>query len=194
MDEMKRYVLENHSTGLVWNSSVRRAHFTSIMTLNTVDDKGVHVSEFKAPQSAEASPPSPPPPPPPPPPPSICGATPAPAPAAGGVAAVFAELNRGEEVTKGLRKVDKSEMTHKNPALRAGNTVPSSGGPGGLRLLVHSRKLCSWSPCSSQEANETRETRCTDGKETIQVRTRGEQMADCEFSAGTDNSFRALTR
>lgn len=39
---------------------------------------------------------------------------------------MFAQLNRGEEVTKGLRKVDKSEMTHKNPALRAGNTVPAS--------------------------------------------------------------------
>ena len=44
---------------------------------------------------------------------------------------MFAELNRGEEVTKGLRKVDKSEMTHKNPALRAGNTVPSSIGASG---------------------------------------------------------------
>ena len=43
---------------------------------------------------------------------------------------MFAELNRGEEVTKGLRKVDKSEMTHKNPALRAGITVPSSIGSG----------------------------------------------------------------
>ena len=52
------------------------------------------------------------------------------APAAGGVSAVFADLNRGEEVTKHLRKVDKSEMTHKNPALRAGNTVPSSVGQG----------------------------------------------------------------
>jgi adenylyl cyclase-associated protein len=44
------------------------------------------------------------------------------------VSAVFAELNRGEEVTKHLRKVDKSEMTHKNPALRASSTVPSSVG------------------------------------------------------------------
>lgn len=43
---------------------------------------------------------------------------------------MFAELNRGEEVTKGLRKVDKSEMTHKNPALRVGSTVPSSVGSG----------------------------------------------------------------
>lgn len=46
--------------------------------------------------------------------------------AAGGVAAVFAELNRGEEVTKGLRKVDKSQMTHKNPALRASGVVSST--------------------------------------------------------------------
>lgn len=39
---------------------------------------------------------------------------------------MFAELNRGSEVTKNLRKVDKSEMTHKNPALRASPTVPTT--------------------------------------------------------------------
>lgn len=39
---------------------------------------------------------------------------------------MFAELNRGSDVTKGLRKVEKSEMTHKNPALRASSTVPSN--------------------------------------------------------------------
>lgn len=32
-------------------------------------------------------------------------------------------------MTKGLRKVDKSEMTHKNPELRAGSVVPGSSGP-----------------------------------------------------------------
>lgn len=42
---------------------------------------------------------------------------------------MFAELNRGADVTKGLRKVEKSEMTHKNPALRASSTVPSSTSP-----------------------------------------------------------------
>lgn len=41
---------------------------------------------------------------------------------------MFAELNRGEAVTKGLRKVDKSEMTHKNPELRASSVVPASAG------------------------------------------------------------------
>ena len=43
-----------------------------------------------------------------------------------GIGAVFAELNQGSDITKGLRKVDKSEMTHKNPELRASSTVPAS--------------------------------------------------------------------
>lgn len=50
--------------------------------------------------------------------------------------AVFDQLNRGEAVTSGLKKVDKSQMTHKNPALRAGSTVstirgvsPTGNGP-----------------------------------------------------------------
>ncbi|KAJ4300226.1 suppressor of rasval19 [Collariella sp. IMI 366227] len=38
-----------------------------------------------------------------------------------------ASLNKGEDVTKGLRKVDKSEMTHKNPSLRASSTVSEGG-------------------------------------------------------------------
>ncbi|EKM55922.1 uncharacterized protein PHACADRAFT_256860 [Phanerochaete carnosa HHB-10118-sp] len=104
LDELRKYVVEYHKTGLAWNPS------------------GKSVAEYQA--SASAAPPPPPPPPPGPPPPPA--AVPAAAPAAGGVSAVFAELNRGEEVTKHLRKVDKSEMTHKNPALRAGSTVPAS--------------------------------------------------------------------
>lgn len=40
--------------------------------------------------------------------------------------AVFDQLNRGEAVTSGLKKVDKSQMTHKNPALRAGGVVPET--------------------------------------------------------------------
>ncbi|KAJ5793813.1 hypothetical protein N7457_000412 [Penicillium paradoxum] len=65
------------------------------------------------------------PPPPPPPPPGI---PPAPAPAAPApdMGAVFDQLNQGEGITSSLRKVDKSEMTHKNPNLRAGSTVSSS--------------------------------------------------------------------
>lgn len=37
---------------------------------------------------------------------------------------MFADLNKGESVTAGLRKVKKEEMTHKNPSLRASGTVP----------------------------------------------------------------------
>lgn len=40
--------------------------------------------------------------------------------------AIFDQLNRGESVTAGLKKVDKTQMTHKNPDLRAGSTVSSS--------------------------------------------------------------------
>lgn len=44
------------------------------------------------------------------------------------MANVFVQLNKGESVTAGLKKVDKSEMTHKNPELRKAGVVPSSGG------------------------------------------------------------------
>ncbi|KAK4245782.1 adenylate cyclase associated N terminal-domain-containing protein [Corynascus novoguineensis] len=81
-----------------------------------------------APPAAAGGAPPPPPPPPPGPPPVLKineqKAEPSPA---SGLNAVFSELNKGEAVTKGLRKVDKSEMTHKNPSLRAGSTVPERG-------------------------------------------------------------------
>ena len=40
--------------------------------------------------------------------------------------AVFDQISRGEAVTSGLRKVDKSEMNHKNPSLRTASTIPSA--------------------------------------------------------------------
>lgn len=79
--------------------------------------QGVPVAQYK-PGAAAGGPPPPPPPPP------IAVQSPSAKAPAGGAAAVFAELNQGEAVTKGLRKVDKSEMTHKNPSLRAGSAVP----------------------------------------------------------------------
>ncbi|KAL2871774.1 adenylate cyclase-binding protein [Aspergillus lucknowensis] len=66
---------------------------------------------------------APPPPPPPPPPPVI---EPSSNTSSSDMSAVFAQLNQGDAVTSGLRKVDKSEMTHKNPSLRASSTVPGS--------------------------------------------------------------------
>ncbi|KAI0948560.1 hypothetical protein AcV7_010454 [Taiwanofungus camphoratus] len=110
LEELRKYIMEYHTTGLVWNP------------------KGMSVEQYQTSQSGSSSVSDVLPPPPPPPPPAAPPAPAASPVAAGGVAAIFAELNRGEEVTKGLRKVDKSEMTHKNPALRAGGTVPSSAG------------------------------------------------------------------
>lgn len=108
-DALKEYVKEFHTTGVAWNP------------------KGISYDQFKSQQSQSSSSSSsggaPPPPPPPHPGPPVPPKAAAPA---GGVGAVFAEINKGEAITKGLRKVDKSEMTHKNPALRAGSTVPAS--------------------------------------------------------------------
>jgi adenylyl cyclase-associated protein len=86
--------------------------------------QGGPVADFKlsSPSAApSAAPPPPPPPPPPPvPPPPTAHLSPA------GPAAVFAEINKGADVTKGLKKVDPSQMTHKNPSLR-GDVVGLSG-------------------------------------------------------------------
>jgi adenylyl cyclase-associated protein len=42
-------------------------------------------------------------------------------------AALFQELNKGDKVTSGLKKVSADMQTHKNAALRAGALVPKSG-------------------------------------------------------------------
>ena len=39
------------------------------------------------------------------------------------MSSVFDQINTGSAITSSLRKVDKSEMTHKNPSLRAAGTV-----------------------------------------------------------------------
>lgn len=43
--------------------------------------------------------------------------------------AVFSQLNQGEGITKALKKVDASQMTHKNPALRGAAAPSPSGKP-----------------------------------------------------------------
>jgi hypothetical protein len=99
---------------------------------------------------------------------------------------VFAELNRGSEVTKGLRKVDKSEMTHKNPALRASSTVPSTVGSSGssagarhsyrpLDVMANMLSLV----VSPKEASQTSKTAGAHGEEAREIRIRRQQMGDC---------------
>ncbi|KAI1381923.1 adenylate cyclase associated N terminal-domain-containing protein [Hypoxylon crocopeplum] len=116
--DLAEYVRHNFPNGIPWNAKGQPASEVAKALLN-------------APAAAAA-------PPPPPPPPAAGGAPPPPPPGPppvlqikdqaasskpDGMGAVFSELNKGEGVTKGLRKVDKSEMTHKNPSLRAGSKV-----------------------------------------------------------------------
>lgn len=123
--DLSEYIQQYFPSGIPWNV------------------KGEPIQQaIKAMSSGPAAGSAPPPPPPPPPP---AGGLPPPPPppgpppvlqinedkagsskssGAGGFDAVFSELNKGEAVTKGLRKVDKSQMTHKNPSLRASSVVP----------------------------------------------------------------------
>lgn len=117
------YLQEHYPRGLTWNKD----GIDAMSALKQIQ------SGPTAAKGASAPPPPPPlptfdlgggpPPPPPPPPGALTGDKPA---ASGGndMSAVFEQLNQGSAVTTNLRKVDKSEMTHKNPNLRASSTVP----------------------------------------------------------------------
>ncbi|KAI8962172.1 adenylate cyclase associated N terminal-domain-containing protein [Daldinia sp. FL1419] len=123
--DLADYVKQYFPNGIPWNPSGLPASEVA----KTLDS---------APTSSSAAPPPPPPPaaggapppPPPGPPPVLQIKEQAPSSKPDGMGAVFSELNKGESVTKGLRKVDRSEMTHKNPALRASSTVSDSSARG----------------------------------------------------------------
>ncbi|KAF7190097.1 Adenylyl cyclase-associated protein [Pseudocercospora fuligena] len=124
---LQAYIKKHYPTGVTWNS----AGVDAAQALRDIDEKPT-ANGVPAPAPTQGGAPPPPPPPlpnfdnqaPPPPPPP--GAPPA-SKGAGDMGAVFDQLNRGEAVTAGLKKVDKSQMTHKNPSLRANSTVPDKG-------------------------------------------------------------------
>ncbi|WVQ82634.1 hypothetical protein IAT38_004766 [Cryptococcus sp. DSM 104549] len=97
LSSLQQYVKQWHTTGVAW------------------DPKG-SPAPSSVPSAAASSVTLPPPPPPPT---SAVSGT-------GGTAALLADLNRGGDITSGLRKVDASQMTHKNPQLRSGSTVPET--------------------------------------------------------------------
>ncbi|KHN70804.1 Adenylyl cyclase-associated protein 1 [Toxocara canis] len=112
LESLQTYVRQVHTTGLVWNS-------------NPMSSQGAVApsSAGKGSSSSSAPPPGGPPPPPPPPP----GPPPDLSTKSDGAdrAALFAEINKGADITKGLKKVTADMQTHKNPALRAQG--PASG-------------------------------------------------------------------
>lgn len=107
-EALQAYVKKHHATGPSWNP------------------KGAELKAGAAAAAATSSAPASgsgaggPPPPPPPPPADLFDDKPS-----GGINAVFADLNKGEAITSGLKKVDRSQMTHKNPELRKSAVVES---------------------------------------------------------------------
>ncbi|CAO3650261.1 unnamed protein product [Cunninghamella blakesleeana] len=126
-EQLATFVKETYPTGLTWNPKGDNAEnhigilTSSAGTTGTTNDTTTTTSTPAPPAPSGGAPP-----PPPPPPPvmkiddDVTDTKPT------GAAAVFAEINRGENVTAGLRKVDKSQMTHKNPSLRGSVSSSSS--------------------------------------------------------------------
>lgn len=121
-DHLRAYVKEYHATGPSWNANGKP------LAESVAAQKGSSSSAPPAPSApatgAGAS--APPPPPPPAPPASFFEE---PAEKSGGMGAVFADLNKGQNITSGLKKVEKSQMTHKNPGLRAQGQVSGKPAP-----------------------------------------------------------------
>ncbi|KAL7750651.1 suppressor of rasval19 [Sorochytrium milnesiophthora] len=115
LGDLQAYVKQHHTTGLSWNPRG--------------DDIQNHLDKLKGGQTAAtaatATPSSGGAPAPPPPPAAGAPSSKSSAPQSGApdLSGLFSQLNAGDKVTAGLRKVDKSEMTHKNPELRAGSVV-----------------------------------------------------------------------
>ncbi|XP_036422524.1 adenylyl cyclase-associated protein 2 isoform X1 [Colossoma macropomum] len=108
--ELQAYIKQHHTTGLVWSKTGPVAPSSLFM----------------------AAPAGPcPPPPPPPPPPVFTDESPKPDTSAAQRSALFAQLNQGEAITKGLKRVSDEQKTHKNPVLRSQGgehqTSPSKG-------------------------------------------------------------------
>lgn len=119
-DKVKEYVKQYHTTGVAWKNG--GSSFSENIKKNS--------SSPATPPAAGSSGAPPPPPPPPAPPASVFEAdASAPGGSSSGIGAVFAEINQGEDITKSLKKVDKSQQTHKNPELRATSAVPGKAPP-----------------------------------------------------------------
>jgi len=106
LEDLAAYIKKVHTTGLVWNPNG---------------------GEASAPAStpAAASSGGPPPPPPGPAPTITADDDNKKSSASDARAGLFAELSKGSAITSGLKKVDKSQMTHKNPELRGSSVVPA---------------------------------------------------------------------
>lgn len=127
-DALRSYVKEHHATGPSWNANGKPlaesvAEAKSSSSSASVSTSGSSATSASASSSSSTA--GGPPPPPPPPPAALFEEASQPS----GMNAVFADLNRGSNVTSGLKKVEKSQMTHKNPELRAHGAGPKKPTP-----------------------------------------------------------------
>ncbi|KAK3531948.1 hypothetical protein QTP86_001831 [Hemibagrus guttatus] len=108
--ELQAYIKQHHTTGLIWSKTGQVASASGASA---------------APSSGAA-----PPPPPPGPPPPAADLDKAGGEDAGAASrnALFASLNKGADITKGLKHVSDNQKTHKNPQLRS-QTGPLQSGP-----------------------------------------------------------------
>lgn len=108
--ELQAYIKEHHTTGLTWSKTGPVASTASALSVLSLGP-GL---------------PPPPPPPPPPGPPLLFESEGIKEPSSPSRSALFAQLNQGEAITKGLRHVTDDQKTYKNPNLRAhGGQSPS---------------------------------------------------------------------
>ncbi|KAI9777196.1 MAG: hypothetical protein M1839_009039 [Geoglossum umbratile] len=116
------YVKLHYSNGVTWNN---KDGVDAKEALKQVESKQNSLPTTASTATAVGG--APPPPPPPPPPLPTFQNTPLTTAkgSEGAMDAVFEQLSKGEAVTAGLKKVDKSQMTHKNPSLRATAPIPS---------------------------------------------------------------------
>ena len=156
-------VTKHYPNGITWNN-------TGIDAAQAYSETSSSSPTTNGTSSASPSGAGPPPPPPPPLPQfeSIPGQAPGGARSAGnesgGMSSVFSALNR-DDVTSGLKKVDKSQMTHKNPSLRTTSVVPgeqqqqrskSPAGPGVKPKPESMRRQNSLTPTASSTSGGVR--------------------------------------
>ncbi|XP_049621214.1 adenylyl cyclase-associated protein 2 [Suncus etruscus] len=108
--ELQAYIKEHHTTGLTWSKTGPVASSASSPTGFSL---------------GPAPPPPPPPPPPPGPPPLLDNEDHRKEPSSPSRSALFAQLNQGDALIKGLRHVTDEQKTHKNPSLRAQTPSPT---------------------------------------------------------------------
>ena len=131
LTRLKTYAAQNYPRGLTWNASGLPPE-DALKQIKIQEPVMNGTSPATAPAPAAGAPP--PPPPPPPMPPAFDVQNSETENSSNDMGAVFAELNRGEAVTSGLKKVDKSQMSHKNPDLRSAPPLhPSRTGSGSSR-------------------------------------------------------------